>query len=518
MMAAFDGRQTDKVQEEGGGDGAGEVYMEAAPKCLCQRVGSLRFNIAHRFDKAVLAQILAFDTAQRTTAFVMDLNQTDLMQSGELYQPHPTAAFQQRQHGFRVSLVEPYKGLDNIRDYLPDIADLQRLAFVRAARMDLGVPADVDIPPADGEEELPPSQKPLVPCGVAAHNGMDGAIRKFPQPAMRLFKSFLVKEPKLLALMTFMRAPSENVPPEIFSLWNSIMLKDSDSRLQEERFQNGYMIASYWETVARWIIMRAKRDAKALKTPLYLVQAVDSCSSTMTVDMAKRLRNKPNPMQTGGMHGILPVHLGMKVRLLQTHGLGTGLVNDAEGEVVNIVLDSLDQAEVDADIASGADTIYLRHLPLGFWIRMVKYTRAPFCNALRQLDDSLLPSDTQSLVFIEPTTSKPFVFRGQLAIRTGFPFTHGRVITSRMSQGWSFGAGVMIDCDFMDDGHRFKSDEDRWVELYVMLSRVNRLEDLLLMRAPPCSFLLQGPPKGVRCQFRGVSRIAAASSSTEGGF
>jgi hypothetical protein len=210
--------------------------------------------------------------------------------------------------------------------------------------------------------------------------------------------------------------------------------------------------------------------------------------------------------------------LGMKIRILHPHVLGNGLVKDAEGEVANIVLDPLDQQEVDADIASEADTIYLRHLPLGVWVRMRKYTRAPFCKALRQLDDSLLPIDTQSLVWMEPRTSYPFIFRDHIVVRTGFSFTHGLVIPSTACHGRTLPAGVIIDCAHAEDSSGFRTKDDWWVEVYEMLMCATRLEDVLLMRAPPSSFLLQGPPNAGRWQFRDGSRIAAASSSSRRGF
>ena len=62
---------------------------------------------------------------------------------------------------------------------------------------------------------------------------------------------------------------------------NTISLLPDDARLREERFQNGHMIAIYWETVTRWIMMRAKRDAAALQTPLFLLQAADASSPPM---------------------------------------------------------------------------------------------------------------------------------------------------------------------------------------------------------------------------------------------
>eukprot|EP00959_Pyramimonas_sp_CCMP1952_P097348 2034999-Pyramimonas_sp.AAC.1 len=42
---------------------------------------------------------------------------------------------------------------------------------------------------------------------------------------------------------------------------NAMQLKPDDRRFREERFQNGHMIGSCWDTVARWMNMRAQRDA-----------------------------------------------------------------------------------------------------------------------------------------------------------------------------------------------------------------------------------------------------------------
>ena len=84
-----------------------------------------------------------------------------------------------------------------------------------------------------------------------------------------------IKEPKLRALMSFIRDPPRKIPDEIKAHWEAIQLWDNDERLGEERFQTGHMIAIYWATVARWIMMRTKRDAVALRTPLVLVQAAD---------------------------------------------------------------------------------------------------------------------------------------------------------------------------------------------------------------------------------------------------
>ena len=62
--------------------------------------------------------------------------------------------------------------------------------------------------------------------------------------------------------------------------------------------------------------------------------------------------------------------------------------------------------------------------------------------------------------------------------------------------------GVVLDCGRHMSGRGRKEDDDYWLDLYVMLSRATRIQDLLLMRAPPCDFLLRCPPLGLRQQLQ----------------
>ena len=60
--------------------------------------------------------------------------------------------------------------------------------------------------------------------------------------------------------------------------------------------------------------------------------------------------------------------------------------------------------------------------------------------------------------------------------------------------------GAQYVCWRHEGGAHPKDDDDWWLDLYVMLSRATRLDDILLTRAPPASFLLKGPPKMLRQQ------------------
>ena len=330
-----------------------------------------------------------------------------------------------------------------------------------------------------------------------------------------------IKEPKLRALMDFIRNPPKKIPAEIQAYWDSIQLKDDDPRLLEERFQVGHMIGIYWSTVARWMMMRAKRDAKALKTSLILVQAADVSKPPMPVEAAKKLMNVANPKDSCNMHGMLALHIGMRIRLLDALDEKKTLVKDAEGDIVRIEPHPDDQELMNESIQMatdglGAGTVYLTKFPKGIWVRMDKYEGAPFTELLKSKCSTLLPADTKHLVFIEPRVSDPFVFREFTVTRTGLPISHAKAITSTACQGRTMRDGVIIDCGRQEGGAHPKEDDDWWLDLYVMLSRATRLDDLLLIRAPDLSFFAKGPPITLRTQLaKFASRTDACRKQAE---
>ena len=77
------------------------------------------------------------------------------------------------------------------------------------------------------------------------------------------------------------------------------------------------MLAIYWDTVARWSMMRARRDATTLGEELYILQAADECAPPMPRDLAAKLLSKARLLETGAVHGMLPLHIGMHVRFFE---------------------------------------------------------------------------------------------------------------------------------------------------------------------------------------------------------
>jgi hypothetical protein len=68
--------------------------------------------------------------------------------------------------------------------------------------------------------------------------------------------------------------------------------------------------------------------------------------------------------------------------------------------------------------------------------------------------------------------------------------------------------GVIIDCGRQEGGSHKKEDDDWWLDLYVMLSRAARLDDLLLLRAPDLEFFAKGPPKTLKSRTESCTQRA----------
>ena len=320
---------------------------------------------------------------------------------------------------------------------------------------------------------------------------------------------------KLRDLIAFMRAPAAKGTKEFrlaVKSWQAIQAKaagdnapEADPRLREEKFQCGHMLSIYWETAGRWAFMRAKRDAVALRTPLYLIQAADRSEPRMPRDVATKLMNHYNPHETGNMHSLLGVHLGMRVRLLELLDKAHGVVKNAEGVVVRVEIDPRDQEAVDAVAAAGdasTQEIYLRHLPLGIWLQLDKYTNAPFAKAITEDEpEACATLRAASLYFLPPmTTTTPFTWREFAVHRTAFLMMCAAVRTPTACQGKTLSGGVVVDCARRESGPHPTDEDDWWLHMYVMLSRATSLDDLLLLRAPDADFLLRGPPADLRAR------------------
>ena len=99
----------------------------------------------------------------------------------------------------------------------------------------------------------------------------------------------------------------------------------------------------------------------------------------------------------------------------------------------------------------------------------------------------------------------------QCVKRFGFMLTHANYLTVTASQGQTLRKGVTIDCarNEPEANGRGTSDDEWWLNLYVMFSRVTRMDDMLLLRPPRRELLERGPPVSVREALRRFERAEA---------
>ena len=90
--------------------------------------------------------------------------------------------------------------------------------------------------------------------------------------------------------------------------------------------------------------------------------------------------------------------------------------------------------------------------------------------------------------------------------------THAHYLTTASSQGQTIRAAVTMDCARIEQhGKQGMNDDTWWLNLYVMFSRVTRMEDMLLLRPPPRKLLERGPPASIR---EAVRRFARTEENT----
>ena len=384
----------------------------------------------------------------------------------------------------------------------------------------------------------------------------DGSYR-FPEPpslevqhAIRVFgniahvfelrgtKRFKAGDP-LIEFLQCMRA-GERLRSEVWNTFRETYASDNrgilDPRHEQPKFMHGYGMAMYWETIARWITKRARRDAQALGVPCVFMQAVDECN-TIDRSAALRLLNIPNLHTTGNIHGVLPAHVGMRVRFTMKLNSRLGLVQEQRATIVDFLFKEEDRARYDA--CSPGELFRPRFLPAGIWLDVDDFTESPirqdvlplvispseetYIHSLEPLASHVVAwarqkqlKRAQSLLLLDPAQTE-FMWRSSethTVKRTGFGLTHADFFTFTASQGQTLRRGVTIDCARQEPrGNTGASDDQWWLHLYVMFSRATCMEDMLLLRPPERAMIERGPPEHVRKALEGFEQ--KINSSTE---
>ena len=278
-----------------------------------------------------------------------------------------------------------------------------------------------------------------------------------------------------------------------------------DHRHTRQEFLEGYGLAMYWETLARWITRRARRDAHVLAVPLVFLQAADECQ-TLDADAYSRLLNVANIYNTGRIHGVLPAHVGMRVRFTGKFNGAYGLVQEQRATIVDFVFHEDDDRRY-RETRPG-ELFRPRGMPTGIWLQVDKFKDSPTWTSLKDhIADEKAARGLYCMPLMESTFSWETSSESHSVKRFGFMLTHAHYLTTTASQGQTIRAAVTIDCARNEpQANRGTSDDAWWLNLYVMFSRVTRMEDMLLVRPPPREFLQRGPPSSVRAALQRFER------------
>ena len=158
-------------------------------------------------------------------------------------------------------------------------------------------------------------------------------------------------------------------------------------------------------------------------------------------------------------------------------------------------------------------------MPIGIWLEVDKVDDLP---TWKSFMDYVPEEKLARGLFCMPLMDDTFAWEtsnvAHTVKRIGFMLTHANYLTTNASQGQTIRDKVTIDCARIEPqgsrgnkSSRGMSDDEWWLNLYVMFSRVTRMEDMLLLRPPPRKLLERGPPASVR---EALQRFETAEQAT----
>ena len=293
----------------------------------------------------------------------------------------------------------------------------------------------------------------------------------------------------LVQLLTCMREGK----PLSDELWaklkmQEVNLESTDRRLEEARRQDAHEGAFIWEIVARLQHLRAMRDASTAGKRLYYVQAVDHyLNNVHPLSRAETFEalQVVSMTNTGLLMGMVPLFQGMQVRVSANVHQNALLTRELVGTVVGIQLHSKEPKAHSSDASASQEPCILNYLPACV---LVKLEDAHLKETLfsADLDPGVIALEPQLASWIwhrevpsagHRTGRKPVESKMH---RYQIPLCPRKVNTHFGLQGQTARDGLIA---FLQKPPK-QSAGDYFLGVYVMLSRVTKLSDLLIVDLP----------------------------------
>lgn len=312
--------------------------------------------------------------------------------------------------------------------------------------------------------------------------------------------------PVLPRLLAYMRSPAgEPMPEDLWQAVQSWVVKGPrDIRLQCPRQQKGFQMAIAWEAVARLMQYRAASGAAKAGEMLIYVQAVDVAKTCqLTRDEYRRALQVVNMTKTGKLLGMCPLFVGMRVRLNVKLSSKYKIMHDATGAVVGFEFDPREDVawmNQDTHLARRAGHVTLKYLPKAVYVRFDDF-EGDFGNGtgvvpIRPTKGSWVYNAHRNRV------GRRDVVKVDMK-RVQIPLAPEQVRTVQTSQGLSMDAATMLLTK-----PSYMTEDDWWMHLYVMVSRVRTSAQMLVYDLPPREMFERGPPDWVHTGIRQLEELA----------
>ena len=317
------------------------------------------------------------------------------------------------------------------------------------------------------------------------------------------------------ALLGAMRT-RQTIPEHVWAEFEDRFVVAGDKRLQEEGFrsQDCLYAARDWNSVAREQLRATRAEAAERGEMLHYVFSVDRAKHGLTSDEARTAWQHANSTETGRLSPIVGFYIGMRVRLMAKLARHRDLVNDATGTVVGFNWhENEGEVQDDEHLRGWRRCTYL---PQAVWVEFDDFvSKCSKCKHRWGKCKEGCPGGTckEGTVFVpgfpngvvpvsakESYTSQIYLSPGEKRsfTRGQMPLAHASKLTSTGVQGATFDWAI-VNVAAPEDMRKESTRADWWQHVYVMLSRVRRLNRLLVLNVPMDfrELLESGPPEYV---------------------
>ena len=364
---------------------------------------------------------------------------------------------------------------------------------------------------------VPEASSLLHPVGHANYEQQQARIllKSFPlvyqfTSAKRFTDPVLIE---ILACMREGRAMSDNA-------WNAFKqtrLQPGDPRLSQAG--NFYECGYAWELVSLAQQLRPQASARANRKVLFYIQAIDRPLRRCTAEEHTELLKTASMSNTSKLMGLLPIHIGLRVRLTRKIS-APQLVQEREGTVVGIEFRPADlqNKSLIAQAAKEHGHWVCKQLPHAVYVQIHDFTDEIF-PPIPCKSHSVAGADRKcaackffpGVVAIRPCTAKweATLKKEKLSVqRTQFALAPALVKTIHSVQGSTTEPGLI--------GHwKLPSKlgpSAAWLTRYVLLSRVRSLSALLSVGLPTRAEMEAGPPADLRDRLNDLFEHKIAST------